>query len=65
MCCDECGSSYFIDASAMSGLCAECAHRLYGYPKCEHTFVDGRCTKCGWNGSFSNYLRDLDSRSSL
>jgi hypothetical protein len=30
--CDECGSTFIAQRSAMDGLCAECAHRLYGYP---------------------------------
>jgi len=40
----------------MAGLCAECAHRLYGYPACPHEFSEGRCTKCGWDGSVSAFL---------
>lgn len=55
--CDECGSDYFADSSRMARLCPECAHRLYGYPRCDHSFADGRCTKCGWDGSGSDYLR--------
>lgn len=51
--CDECGSCYFADASAMAGLCPECAHRLYGYPACTHEFHHGRCHHCGWDGSCS------------
>lgn len=40
----------------MPQLCPECAHRLYGYPNCDHDFVDGRCRLCRWDGSVSNYL---------
>ncbi len=54
--CDECGSDFIAEQSAMPGLCAACAHRLYGYPACEHLFKDGRCTLCGWDGSVSDFL---------
>lgn len=62
--CDECGSPFRRDASAMEGLCAACAHALYGYPACPHTFENGRCTHCGWNGATSPYL-DGQSRGSV
>lgn len=55
--CDECGSSFIAAQSAMSGLCAECAHQLYGYSVCAHVFKDSRCTVCGWDGSISDFLR--------
>jgi hypothetical protein len=60
--CDECGSEYFRAASHMSQLCNECAHWLYGYPRCAHEFVQGRCSRCGWDGSVSAYLRGLQAR---
>jgi hypothetical protein len=60
-CCDECGSDY-VAASQMSRPCAECAHWLYGYPRCEHEFAGGRCSKCGWDGSVSEYVRGLQAR---
>ena len=60
--CDECESSYVAATSRMSALCPECSHILYGYPNCEHAFVDGRCTKCGWNGARSAYIRRLLER---
>jgi hypothetical protein len=41
----------------MVGLCAECAHHLYGYPACAHAFDNGRCTQCGWDGSVSEFLK--------
>lgn len=48
--CDECGSPFFKDSSTMMGLCPECAHVLYGYPPCVHSFDDvGICTRCGWD----------------
>jgi len=56
--CDECGSTYFTDASPMAKLCNECSHQLYGYPQCVHEFVEGRCFHCGWDGSVSEYLRE-------
>jgi len=61
--CDECGSPFIARASAMAGLCAECAHWLYGYPACPHEMVDGRCPKCGWNGTVSAYVASLKSSS--
>jgi hypothetical protein len=61
-CCDECGSDYLAAASQMSSLCPECAHRLYGYTRCDHTFVGGRCSRCGWDGSVSEYLRRPQSQ---
>ncbi len=54
--CDGCGSSYFADASRMSGLCPECAHWLYGYDNCRHQMLDGRCTHCHWDGSRSDHV---------
>jgi predicted RNA-binding Zn-ribbon protein involved in translation (DUF1610 family) len=61
-CCDECGSDYFADSSPMSQLCPECSHWLYGYALCVHKFTEGRCSKCGWDGSVSSYLRGLQAQ---
>ena len=55
--CDECGSPFKPEATEMAGICAECAHLLYGYPACKHKFVEGRCEKCGWDGSHSPFLK--------
>ena len=60
--CDECGSPFVAEASTMVNLCPECAHRLYGKPPCAHTFADGRCTHCGWNGAVSAYLKRTASK---
>lgn len=57
--CDECGGDYFTASSLMWQLCPECAHYLYGYPLCEHTFVDQKCSKCGWSGTRSKYILKL------
>src|SRR5437762_9950435 len=57
--CDECGSIYFAAASSMSQLCPECAHHLYGYRNCSHSFVNERCSLCGWDGSRSSYIKRL------
>ncbi len=57
--CGECASSYLSAASKMAELCPECAHYLYGYPNCDHVCVNDRCTKCGWDGSRSDYIRGL------
>lgn len=62
--CDECGSDYFASASSMSQLCPECSHWLYGYPRCPHEFTEGRCSKCGWDGSVSDYVRGLRAQRS-
>ena len=56
--CDECESEYFKDSSEMMSLCPDCAHKIYGYPNCEHEFKKGNCIKCGWNGRTSEYLRN-------
>ncbi len=53
--CDECGSTFYPDSSDMSSLCPECAHKLYGYKNCEHEFKNGRCLKCFWDGSTSDF----------
>ncbi len=55
--CDECQSLYFAESSAMAALCPECAHQLYGYPRCDHDFRGQRCVDCFWAGSASDYLR--------
>lgn len=57
--CDECGSPFFAAASEMDGLCPECAHHLYGYVNCQHAWANDRCTKCRWNGSRSEFIREL------
>ncbi|RYD31729.1 MAG: hypothetical protein EOP86_17275 [Verrucomicrobiaceae bacterium] len=57
--CDEGGGLFLLEASRMSGLCPECAHLLYGYEPCQHTFMEGRCLKCHWDGSVSAYCRKL------
>jgi len=57
--CDECGSPSIRVQHSMSGLCRECAHWLYGKPKCDHEIVDGACRHCGWDGSSSRYIDSL------
>ena len=32
---------------------------LYGYEKCQHVFKDGKCIKCLWDGSRSEYIRSM------
>ncbi|MBQ9543143.1 hypothetical protein [Ruminococcus sp.] len=54
--CAECGSVFLRAASQMPGLCPECSHRLYGYDDCDHVFENGRCTKCLWDGSISEFI---------
>ena len=57
--CSECGSEFLKGASKMMGLCPECASVLYGYENCNHVFKNGKCIKCMWNGSRSDYIRFL------
>lgn len=57
--CDECGSTYLASSSQMASLCPECAHILYGYPNCAHIFRAGKCVKCLWDGSRSEYIRSM------
>lgn len=56
--CDECESEYHTDSSRMGALCPNCSHLLYGYDNCTHQFENGRCIKCYWNGSVSEFLND-------
>ena len=60
--CDECGSPFVAEASPMASLCAECAHQIYATPPCDHTFAEGRCTRCGWNGKVSAYVENLKQK---
>ena len=57
--CDECESEFLVSASAMTSLCPECAHIIYGYPNCDHVFRNGRCVLCLWDGSRSKYIESL------
>ncbi len=57
--CEECGSGFLRSASKMKALCPECAAVLYGYENCRHEFRNGRCSKCLWDGSRSDYIRSL------
>ena len=57
--CTECESEFLRSASAMDSLCPECAHVIFGYPKCDHVFKGGRCIKCRWDGSESEYIKYL------
>ncbi|SEK82597.1 hypothetical protein [Ruminococcus albus] len=57
--CDECGSEFLLSASKMKGLCPECSHILYGYENCEHVFKNGRCEKCLWDGSRSQFTKNI------
>ena len=57
--CDECGSRFVSSQATMSGLCPECSHYLYNKPNCAHSFRDGRCRRCGWDGSVSDYVATI------
>lgn len=59
--CDECQSEFYTGTSQMSSLCPECAHVLYGYKNCDHSFENGRCIHCYWNGNVSDYVRTRKS----
>jgi hypothetical protein len=54
--CEECLSRYYSELSQMKSLCPECAHRLHGYPPCNHRFLNGRCELCYWDGSVSDFV---------
>lgn len=54
--CVECESEYLACTSKMMQLCPECASILYGYDNCQHVFKNGKCTKCLWDGSRSDYI---------
>ena len=60
--CEECGSMFLSKKSRMDSLCPECAHLLYGYEPCRHTFVSGRCSSCHWDGSVSEYCRTIQKK---
>lgn len=60
--CEECESNYYKGTSEMMYLCAECSYVLTGYPRCEHSMSDGRCQKCGWDGSRSKLTAHLMQR---
>jgi len=57
--CDECNSEYYSKTSKMATLCPECSHIIYGYDNCDHKFENGRCLKCFWDGSRSDYVKGL------
>jgi predicted RNA-binding Zn-ribbon protein involved in translation (DUF1610 family) len=57
--CDECNSEYYQNSSKMTNLCPECSHVLYGYENCKHNFENGRCSKCFWNGSTTDFIMKL------
>ncbi len=58
--CDECGSEFIKSSSKMAALCPKCTHVLYGYQNCIHTFKNGRCIYCYWDGSQSEYIKYLN-----
>ena len=60
--CTECKSEYYAHTSKMTSLCPECAHVLYGYENCDHQFRDGRCIKCLWDGSVSEYIKKFKNK---
>ena len=60
--CDECESLFYAATSKMEALCPECAYLLYGYKNCDHKMVNGRCTKCYWDGSVSKYISDIKKK---
>lgn len=60
--CDECKSLHFADSSHMDALCPECASLLYGYAPCSHRFENGRCLRCHWDGSVSEFCLTLKAK---
>lgn len=59
--CIECESLYYADSSKMSELCPECAHVIYGYEPCLHEFEEGKCIKCFFDGSKSDFIKKLSN----
>lgn len=57
--CDECGSRFLTSPTTMSRLCPECSHYLDNKPNCAHSFRDGRCRRCGWDGSVSDQVASI------
>lgn len=57
--CEECLSQYYKNASMMTELCPECSHILYNYINCEHSFQNGHCLYCYWDGSQSDYIKSI------
>lgn len=58
--CEECKSLYYKSTSVMESLCPECSSILYGYDNCIHIFdSNNRCSKCFWDGSKSEYIKNL------
>ena len=61
--CKECKSDYFLKTSKRENLCPNCAHYLYGQKQCGHRFEKSeRCTKCYWDGTFSERISALIER---
>lgn len=56
--CDECESGYLSETSKMTRLCPNCAHHLYGYENCNHVFENGRCKKCYWDGTITDFIKN-------
>lgn len=46
----------------MRALCPNCAHALYGYPNCEHSFVGGRCERCDWDGTIPKWITERQNK---
>ncbi len=57
--CDECGSRFMSSQATMSALCPECSHTCTTSQNCAHSFRDGRCRRCGWDGSVSQYVATI------
>lgn len=55
--CKECGSKFRKSTSKMKELCPECAFVLYDYENCKHIIKNGKCIKCLWDGSRSDYIK--------
>ena len=61
--CDECGSTFFTGTSKMASMCPECSHVIYDHEPCLHEFENDRCKKCNWDGSDSEYIKNLKNKS--
>lgn len=62
--CDEFGSRFTSSDATMPALCPECAHYLHDKPNCAHSFRNGRCRQCGWDGSVSDCVAMINGTAS-
>lgn len=57
--CSECYSEFLLAKSAIKNLCPECSYLIYGYDNCQHSFENGKCIHCLWDGTSTHYTDSL------